>query len=117
MTIDEAWLLFRYSYEPRLRMSQSRLYESLAEELIEDKYDVTIWGSAHAPESDQDSNFELVAEVETHLTVAINKRKLSTGDSSNAALQGSCCVCKVSRSNFSVRPTLTMQLGSFKFVA
>lgn len=81
-------------------MSQSTFCETLAEELVESKYDNVYRRSAHAPESDQDSNTELVAGAELHLAVTNKKIKLSNGDVSDPAVQKRCLVCTVSQSKF-----------------
>lgn len=78
-------------------MSQSAFYETLAEELIENKYGVVSSRSPHATESDRDSNTELAAGAETHLAV-VNKKKPSSGDVSNVARQARCRVYRVSNS-------------------
>lgn len=100
VVVVDAWLLYKYAFGPRLCMSQSTFYETLAEELIENKYDVVSCRSAYAPESDQESDTEMVAGIGTHLAVTNKKRKLSDGSVTNAALQGRCRVCKVSKSKF-----------------
>lgn len=54
-------------------MPQSALYETLAEKLITNKYDLVPRWPAHAGECDQDSDSGRVAEAGTHLTVTSKK--------------------------------------------
>lgn len=87
MCIVDAWLLHKGSHGAGSVLSQSKFYESLAEQLIENDCGEIVTRS--------DGNISSVAPnkvsgIGPHLTVASRKRKIG----SNCALQGRCKICK-----------------------
>lgn len=105
--------LYKYSYGPKLSMSQNVFYENLAEELIENKFNNISRRSVYASDcEDGEPKGVLSGGVGTHLAVTEKRRKPSNGNVTNAAHQERCRICKISKSKF-----LCSKMGLVKFTS
>lgn len=82
-------------------MNQSALEKTLAEDLIESKYENVTWRPESAPGSKSiETNLQLAARPSSHRYVASMRRTLSYAESSKVSFQGQFCIENASRSTF-----------------
>jgi hypothetical protein len=97
MRIIDAWLLHKRSPCPREPKSPSEFYVPLAEGLIENSYDTTLWRKRCFQSTTEPEQEVPTSGVDIHIMQTARKRRKAYGSTTLAAYQGRCSVCKGAR--------------------
>eukprot|EP00171_Calliarthron_tuberculosum_P023537 IDg23537t1 len=91
--IVDAWLLYKGIRGSRDCMNPNDFYHTLAEQLIDNKFNL-IGPSQQSTQTDDDDNELMISGLGPHLTPTTRKRKRSNGNLTNHVYQGRCCICR-----------------------